>query len=171
MRSPKTTEPSPADLRAAIQSLPRERANDYLLRLLNDEPQLGSALRKEIMPAREATAGDADPRNAGELLVEARQLKRAALKRQADEARRARIAELEKLGRREESAWQTVDTLLAQKKSSLYDSAVQQLIDLRDLAMHRDNQPAFDARMSGIVAAHGKSSALMRRFKSARLIP
>jgi hypothetical protein len=170
-RSPKTTEPSPADLRDAIQSLPRERANDFLLRLLNDEPQLGSALRREILPARETTAGDANPRTAGELLVEAKQLKKAAQKRQAEATQRARIAELEKLGRREASAWSAVDTLLKQKKSSLYDSVVQQLIDLRDLAQYRDAMPAFNARMSGIVAAYGKSSALMRRFKSARLMP
>jgi hypothetical protein len=170
MRSPKASEPSPADLRAAIKALPRERADDYLLRLLNDEPQLGSALRKEIMPPRVASASDEEPRTAAELLAEAARLKSGAQKHQAEAARHARIAELEKLALREESAWGAVDKLLQQGKTTLYGSAVQQLVDLRDLAQHRGTLPAFQARLGEIVTRYGSRRALMNRLKSARLI-
>lgn len=169
-RATETTEPTTADLRAAIKALPRARADEYLLRLLNDEPQLGSALRREIMPARKAATSDANPRTAGELLAEAAKSKKAAQKRQAEAAQRARIAELEKLGNREESVWQAVDKLLQQGKPSLYESAVQQLVDLRDLARHRDNLPAFEAHLDKVVARYAKRSALLRRLKSAGLV-
>lgn len=170
MRSPKASEPAPADLRAAIKALPRARADDYLLRLLNDEPQLGSALRKEIMPPHVATTSDEEPRTAGKLLAEAKRLKSGAQKRQAEAAKRVRIAELEKLALREESAWGAVDKLLQQGKTSLYESAVQQLVDLHDLAKHRGTLPAFQTRLSEFAARYGSRRALMNRLTRAGLL-
>ena len=171
MKSPQSDAPSPADLRAAIQALPRKRADEYLLRLLNDEPQLGSALRKEIAPAAKPAGDSATGRTAGEILHETKKLKSAAHKRKADAERRARIAALEKLALREESAWGAVDKLLLQGKPSLYDSAVQQLVDLHDLAQHRNTLPAFEVRLGQIVTRNGTRRAFTNRLKRAGLIP
>jgi hypothetical protein len=169
-KSTTASAPSSEALSTAIARLPRERCNDYLLRLLNDEPQLASALRKELGLARSTAPSDAALRPAGMLLAQSKRLAEQTRLREQEDARQARVRELEKLGQREESAWQAVDILLRQQKASSYDAAIRQLVDLRDLARHRGTESAFHERLNVVLAQYGKSRALMNRVRVARLL-
>jgi len=169
--SDQAAEPSQTDVCEAISTLPHERAKDYLRRLLDDEPQLGSALRNELGLNRVGTPKrEGKGRTPDELLTAAKTLAEQANLRKQAAARQARIAELETLAKREDSAWQAVDTLLQHKKASSYDAAVRELVNLRDLARHRNTETAFRARVQKIVAHYGQSRALMNRLQNAQMV-
>jgi len=84
-------------------------------------------------------------------------------------AERARLARLEALSKRAEQVWAQIPSLLAQRTASGYEQAVTHLAELRDLAVHRNERPAFDARLADVVAPYATSSALQRRLKEKRL--
>jgi len=169
--SAKTATPSTEELRAAIHKLPRERVDAYLLRLLDEEPQLGSTLRTELsLKGSSAPERQGKGRTARTLRAEATALSKQAQQRELKRAQKARMAELDKLARREDSAWHEVDTLLRQQRAASYNAAVQQLTDLRDLARRRDTATAFAAHLTKIVQEFGKSRALMNRLSKAQLL-
>lgn len=52
--------------------------------------------------------------------------------------------------------------VLAQRRDSGYDEAVAHLADLRDLAVHRGQRPAFDAWLAEVIAPYAGPAALQR---------
>jgi hypothetical protein len=70
------------------------------------------------------------------------------------EAERIRLAKLDALAKREEQVWAALPGLLARRIASGYDEAVAHLADLRDLAVHRKQRAAFDARLSEVLAPY-----------------
>lgn len=60
--------------------------------------------------------------------------------------------------------------LLAKRTASGYDEGVALLAELRDLAVHRGQRPAFDARLAPLLAPYAASPALQRRLKEKRLV-
>jgi len=169
--SARVAKPTVSAVRLAIARLPRERVDAYLLQLLNDEPQLSSALLKELgLSATAPSQQTGKSRTAKTLLEAAKRRAETEQQRDQEEAKRARIAALEKLATREESAWEAVDLLMRKQTAAGYDAAVQQLIDLHDLAEHRGSMRDFAARLAKVVAEFGKSAALMKRLRMARLV-
>ena len=86
------------------------------------------------------------------------------------EAERARLAKLDTLAKREEQVWAAVPALLERRIASGYDEAVAHLADLRDLAIHRKQRAAFDARLSDLLAPYASSAALLRRLREKKLV-
>ena len=66
--------------------------------------------------------------------------------------------------------WGQIPALLAQRTASSYERAVAHLAELRDLAAHRKERAAFDARLAEVVASYVTSAALQRRHKEKRLV-
>ena len=169
--SAKVAKPTASAVRLAIARLPRERADAYLFQLINDELQLSSALLKELGLGATAPPQQTGKGRTGKTLLEvARRLAKSAQQRDQEEAKRARIAALEKLATREDSAWEAVEPSMHKQTAAGYDAAVEQLVDLRDLAEHRNTSAQFEARLSRVVAEFGRSSALMKRLRAARLV-
>ncbi len=165
-------EPTEAELHAKIAKLPRSRTDDYLLRLLNDDSPLNTELRRELGLHKTSSAKQANKsRTPKTLLEDAKRHARTASQRQQAQAAKARIAELEKLATREEAAWVAVITAIQKQTASAYDTAVAQLVDLRDLSQHRGDQSIFDIRLATVVEKFGNSRALVNRLKKARLLP
>ncbi len=165
-------EPTEGDLRAKIAKLPRNRADDYLLRMLSDDSPLSTELRRElglnkINPAKQTSHG----RTPKTLLHDAKLYARIASQRHEAGALKARIAELEKLATREEAAWVLVIAAIQKQTASGYDAAVAQLVDLRDLSQHQGDPHTFDIRLATVVEKLGNSRALVNRLKKAGLLP
>ena len=170
--SAKTVEPTAAELRAKIAKLPRSRADDYLLRLLAADSPLNSELRRELgLNKTQATTQTGQTRSKKSLVEEAQRLSRAETKSQQAKVAKARVAELEKLATREEAAWMTAVAAIQNQTASAYDAAVQQLVDLRDLAEHRGDASVFDIRLASWVDKLNPGRAFMNRLKKARLMP
>lgn len=77
--------------------------------------------------------------------------------------------QLESLAKREEQVWAQVPGLLARRTTSGYHEAVARLAELRDLAVHRNQRAAFDARLRDVLAPFA-TSALLRRLREKKLV-
>jgi uncharacterized Zn finger protein len=62
-----------------------------------------------------------------------------------------------------------VDTLIATKKPREYDSAVQLLIDLRDLAERDGDSTSLRNRLAELRAVHARKPSLLERLNLAGL--
>ncbi len=96
-------------------------------------------------------------------------MRRKRKERERREAERARLAKLDALAKREEQVWAQVPDLLARRSASGYDEAVAHLAELRDLAVHRGQRAAFDARLRDVLAPYMTSAALQRRLREQKL--
>ncbi len=96
-------------------------------------------------------------------------MRRKRKERERREAERARLAKLDALAKREEQVWAQVPDLLARRSASGYDEAVAHLAELRDLAVHRNQRAAFDARLRDVLAPYMTSAALQRRLREQKL--
>ena len=94
-------------------------------------------------------------------------IKREAAHQKAAAAEKRWIAELEKLARTEEQAWQAVDALLAEKRWKAHEQAVTQLQQLRDLADYQDTRGTFNRRVKQLRAKPQARQALTKRFDRA----
>jgi hypothetical protein len=158
-----------------ITKLPVAEQHNFLVRLSRGEPNLSLLLRRRLQElatgAQPHEAEAATGRRTIAALLEAatawRQQKQAAERRQAELTRQRY---LQTLAAREPQAWQEVETLIEEKKSNAYDSAVALLRDLRDLATSRGEMAGFEQRMAGIEHTYSSRSALLRRMRESRLI-
>jgi hypothetical protein len=111
------------------------------------------------------------PRRSFAAIAEAaKEVKRQRAAHERQEAERARLGRLEALARRAEQVWREIPPLFAQRTARGYDQAVEHLAELRDLAAHRNERAAFDARLADVVAPYITSAALQRRLKEKRLV-
>ena len=168
-------EVSPTELHAAIAKLPRARADAYLLRLLNESPlTLGDELRLELKlnkpPASAKGQRQSARRSARTLLDAAKAQASKAAQRQQEKAHKARIAALEQLATREPQAWDSVQTELHKQTASGYTAAVQQLVDLSNLAEQRGTSHMFEAQLATLIDQFSRSRTLINRLKKARLM-
>ncbi len=170
--SGKKAEPAPEpDFEAAIQKLTRAEANRYLLQLARSEPGALLQLKKRLaeLSGRSAIPGSPPKFTVAELVEQADQLERQALRKAREEAEKKRLERLEIVSQNEEAIWINVETLLNQKRGGAYDEATQLLVELRDLAKLMRRSAQFQERFAPIRAKYGKSAALMERFRGAGL--
>jgi uncharacterized Zn finger protein len=106
-------------------------------------------------------------REARELDAERARAEQAARRRQ--QAAIAREKYLESLAPQEDEVWQRVSTLIDAKKPREYDTAVQLLQDLRDLAERRRHSDAFEQRLTQLRLQHQRKPSLLQRFDRAGL--
>jgi hypothetical protein len=170
--SPTQTAQPDEKLQAAVGILSRAECEDFLLRLLKDEPQVRSALRKRLaeLAGVETPAGANPQRSLAELRQAADELRQEAARQAQIEAERKRVAALKELAKREEAAWRQVDTLIQEKKARPYDEAVALLVQLRELAQYEHRLPAFQRRFAEIRDRYASSTSLTRRFQDAGLL-
>lgn len=157
-----------------VTLLPVAERNEFLVRLARGEAHVGAELRRRLRDVGNATrsaAPAAGPRRSfADLQAAAEGQRQIRMQRQQQEAERARLAALEALARREPTIWAEIPKLLAQRTASGYEQAVQRLVELRDLAVHRGQQEQFTAQMNAVVGPYAISAALQRRLKEKRLL-
>jgi hypothetical protein len=181
-----TDEPTAAQLRTWIRQLPVREKDTILTDLITggDNHLRGQLLRRyrdEHRPDTRTTAyTKAIPRTAGGLLATAEDLRaerqrRDAERREQDRARRERSAaaarrrHLDTLAADQPAAWQRVNELLATKKPRDYDTAVQLLVDLRDLGERDGTTTAFRQRLAELRTVHARKPSLLERLDLAGL--
>jgi hypothetical protein len=173
-------EPTDAQLRQWVTRLPPRDKDATLTALITGtDPHLRGRLLRRYRaeypppaPAAVRTAGALRTAGASRRAERARQL---ADPQERDRIRRERSAAAERqrhldaLAADRASAWQHVDALIATKKPREYDTAVQLLVDLRDVA-ERDGDPApFHRRLTDLRAIHARKPSLLERMDLAGL--
>jgi len=166
-----TTTAEPLDRWVTL--LPEAERNAFLVRVAGGESHVGIALLRRLRELGGAGAVPATPaprRTFADLQAAAERQRLLRVQREREQAEHARLAKLEALARREEQAWASIPTLLAKRTASGYDEAVALLAELRDLAVHRKERAAFNARIAELTAPYAGSAALQRRLKENRLV-
>lgn len=167
-----------------ISNIPNREKDDILLRLIQGhDPHLGAALLQRYrsrMGEIQDGKTDVERRSVKELIAKgkiyaAERKKRIAEKKAKEVARIARekavVREkyLNELAKREDQVWKQIDEFIDTKRPSDYDSAVQLLVDLRDLGIKKGKKKSFLERLEGIREKHRHKSSLMERLKKAAL--
>ncbi|MDM4722304.1 hypothetical protein QTQ03_23000 [Micromonospora sp. WMMA1363] len=174
-------EPTAAQLRTWVVGLPARDKDAILTDLITGgDSHLRSRLLRRYRDAHRTDApAPAAARTAGQLRATAAELRaererRDAEGREHDRIRRERSAaaarqrHLDTLASDQLAAWQRVDELIATKKPREYDTAVQLLVDLHDLA-ERDRDSGFQQRLAKLRTAHARKPSLLERLNLAAL--
>jgi hypothetical protein len=159
-------------LQQTLSRLSRAECEEFLWRLLENEPQVRHSLRQRLLDLAgiEKKVSTLARRTAGDLAQAAEQLYQEAERQAQDEARRKRIADLETLAGHEETTWQLVDSLIGQKQGRPYDEATSQLVKLRELAVYQNRLEDFQNRFDQLKTRFSSRYSLMERFRSAGLM-
>lgn len=175
-------EPTAAQLRTWVRRLPARDKDTILTDLITGgDNHLRSQLIRRYRDEHPTDASTPTaPRTAGELLAVAADLRaererRDAEKREQDRIRRERSAaaarqrHLDALAVDQPAVWQRVHELIATKKPREYDTAVQLLVDLRDLGERDGNTAPFRQRLAELRTVHARKPSLLERLELAGL--
>jgi hypothetical protein len=162
---------TPAELQRAIAKLSREECNAYLLRLMSGEPLLNIKLQTRL----QELAGLSQPaapeqRTVAQLLADAKLGLEKEKRKRAQAAERKRLAELEALAQRESEAWQEVDSFIRKYNAKGYEEAVGLVSKLREVAVYRHTEAAFQARLEDIYARYSTRHSLLGRLRAVNLL-
>ena len=114
------------------------------MKFANNENGTTAALRKKLLRFEKVEpAALNQPRTFGELLKAAGELEATEKRRKAEERRKALVAEMENLAKRETQTWQEIETLLQGRTTKVYNEATALLEKLQQLAEFQDTQVLF----------------------------
>ncbi|KKJ93706.1 hypothetical protein [Micromonospora sp. HK10] len=175
-------EPTAAQLRTWVVGLPVRDKDGILADLITGGD---SHLRNRLLRRyRDAHPTDASTptaaRTAGELLATAADLRAERERLDAERCERDRVRRersaaaarqrhLDTLASDQPAAWLRVDELIATKKPGEYDTAVQLLVDLRDLGERDGDSSSFRDRLAELRAVHARKPSLLERLNLAGL--
>ncbi|MEH0929642.1 hypothetical protein [Micromonospora sp. CPCC 205558] len=175
-------EPTAAQLRTWVVGLPAPDKDAIMTDLITGgESHLRSRLLRRYRDAHSADVSTPTAtRTAGELLATAAELRAVRERRDAEQRERDRIRRewsaaaarqrhLDTLAVDQPAAWQQVDELIATKKPREYDTAVQLLVDLRELSERDEDSSSFQHRLAELRAAHARKPSLLERLDVAGL--
>jgi len=128
-----------------------------------------------------ASAVEAPPRTVAELraataLIKAERRRREAERTERERKRREReevkrrADYLDNLAAQQPDAWQHIDALIAERQARSYDTAVQMLQDLQDLALRDGDDAEFAERLFALRAEHRRKSTFIERLQRAELL-
>ncbi|SCL17631.1 hypothetical protein [Micromonospora inyonensis] len=175
-------EPTAAKLRTWVVGLPARDKDAILTDLITGgDSHLRSRLLRRYRDAHPTDASTPTAaRTAGQLLATAAELRAERDRQDAEQRERERVRRersaaaarqrhLDTLAVDQPAAWQRVDELIATKKPREYDTAVQLLIELRDLAERDGDSGLFQQRLADLRAAHARKPSLLERLNLAGL--
>ncbi|AMB46855.1 hypothetical protein [Methylobacterium sp. AMS5] len=175
-RKPAASDAAPTAARAAVEALPEAEKTALLLRVLDGDGLVGTELRRLArVPADE----DGPRRTLGTLRARAAAIRAARAKaeaerreaerqRQAKEAEKARRARVAAVMERGERAWQEVEDEAERRNASGYDRAAQLLGDLKSIAEDAGTSDAFRKRIAGIRERHARKPRFIERLDALR---
>lgn len=163
-----TSQPTKIEFEKWIDQLPEGIKNDFLLRLLHNEPMLHLALKRHL----ERTAGlsTAQPaaegtRTVGELMERASTIHQQREEETRRQAALKRQQELDKIAERVPQLWELIFSLISKKQTNAYDQALGHLVDLFDLAQRDGWESEFQGKINQIYETYPTLRGLHKRMK------
>ncbi|MEI9475626.1 MAG: hypothetical protein WCO26_03525 [Deltaproteobacteria bacterium] len=173
------------EVRKWVAELQADEKEDVLTRLIAGEDfapatELRRRFVRECTQEGQRAARQPRRRTAAELLRSAEDLaeesRRVAAQKAAEgKARRERetgilrAKHLDEIAGREPVLWNEVENLISTKQPKSYDSAVELLVDLRDLAARKGKTDKFRTRLDAICMAHARKPSFIERLRKAGL--
>jgi hypothetical protein len=160
-----------SSIKEAIKKLNRSEVDTFLMRLLKGESNLSIELSKKLSGMIEVRQ-EKNPgkRTIRQLLASAEKEEKKEEERRGQEAKAARIRDLEALAKRETAAWEDIDALIQKGTSSSYDEVVLLLLKLQDLADYQKQTVKFFTRVQQLHNKYSSRSGLKRRLLKANLL-
>ncbi|MCC3439300.1 hypothetical protein [Microcoleus sp. PH2017_05_CCC_O_A] len=160
-----------SSIKEAIKKLNRSEVDTFLLRLLKGESNLSIELSKKLSGMIEVRQEEnPNKRTIRQLLASAEKEEKKEEERRGQEAKAARIRDLEALAKRETAAWEDIDALIQKGTSSSYDEVVLLLLKLQDLADYQNQTVKFFTRVQQLHNKYSSRSGLKRRLLKANLL-
>ncbi|BAY14072.1 hypothetical protein [Calothrix sp. NIES-2098] len=156
-----------------IRTLSSEEKNEFLLKVMRDEPnvklQLIKRLRAIFKNPKNSGNDKITRRSLAELLTGAQEQNERRNKQEFLRAQQEKIRKLEALALKKDKVWLEVYKLIELKQSKPYEQAVAYLIDLRDLAEYQGSLEEFKASIQKIQKDYSSRSGLLSRLKKSGL--
>lgn len=164
-----------------VAQMPEQEVRSIVRRILEGEglwvqTELQSRYYRSGSSAQAKAGGSR--RTAAELLTLAAQAEIARKQREKEERERKqkendrkRQAYLVGLVPRFADLWAKVNALVEEQKATPYDQACTLLVDLHAAYSQAGRRPEFDAEFAKFLGKYSRSTALVRRFKEAKLMP
>ena len=143
--------------------------DDFLKRLLKSETRLDLKLKRHLDTFTNIAKSSITKIPLKAILHTRKEVINQANQATKIEAERKHRLKMERLIKEEEKHWKSVYENLDLKQGHAYDKATKLLIDLKNLAIFKDDLPIFESKFKNIVDQYGRSQALMRRFRTAKL--
>lgn len=164
-QSPSQSPGSDARLMQAVKKLSRKECDEFLLNLVHGEPHLSVRLNKRLRELSGIQPESQKQRTIKQIHETSDKEREKEQKRKAQQAEAKRIQKLEELEHRETRVWEQVDSLIQKFQAKAYDDAVRHLAELRELAIHKGQEDAFQERMNQICSQYQRRSSLMKRLR------
>jgi len=167
-------QPAPAPpLEEWLPQLTEVERQQFLLKLVRREPHVDLQLinrLKELAAADLPLPPSPAPgqRRFSDLMAIAADEQTKRQQKEQAAAQKKRIKALEALAPKAEKTWDRVLDLIQVKQAYAYDEATKLLKDLRDLAEHQGQLPAFSQRLERLKTDYSNRPALMKRLRSIR---
>jgi hypothetical protein len=157
-----------------VTKLPIHERNAFLVRLARRDPRVQIDLITRLHEVGQGVgaviATSQSRRRFSDIKAAAGEVRKHRQQKEREAAERKRLAELDKLAKRENEAWREVGEQLAKRTGASYDAAVALLAQLRDLAVHRNQGAAFDERLGEVAGPFLRSQPLQERMRRQHLI-
>lgn len=172
--------PGGSEVEGFVASLPPQEKDTLLRRLLEGDGSVTAELQRRLR--QHGQAEQSPRRRVAELKQQAdasHQRHRQAYlaekaRREAEQVaaqeqqRRERMAQVARLGER---AWQEALSQIGRRQPQGYEMAAGLLADLRELAIERGEQTAFEERLDRIVAEHRRKGRFLEQLQRFGLLP
>jgi hypothetical protein len=162
--------PSP---KVDVAQLPPAEKDDYLRRLLAEEPQLHLKLRQRLQELAGAGAAKSEsppPITVREFFVTAAATYREQERKKREAKERKSKADLEALGKPEAQVWRAFDSLLAARSTTKYEAAAALLEQLRDYYLASGRSDEWAQRMAEIENRFRRRKAFIRVLEQRKLL-
>lgn len=161
-------------LEALIPTLPEAERNEFLVKVLKNEPLIGVQLAKrlkELSNSQIALVQDnGNRRLLFQLIASAKDCSKLRQQQELKAVKEARIRELLALVPKEAKLWEEVFRLIAFKQSKSYDDAIAHLRNLRDLAEYQGKLEQFKLRVQEMQTDYSNRPGLLSRLQKAGLL-
>ncbi|AFZ54021.1 hypothetical protein [Cyanobacterium aponinum] len=151
-----------------ISKLSNIEKDDFLSRLLQEEPNLSLKLKQKLLELSELTNNKTtiEKRTIKQLFTEAEKIAQSEEKRQKEEARQKKIKELKAFANQENQAWLNVDNLIQKSNPKAYDEAKMILIKLKELAIYQGKEVEFYHKLEDIKQKYSRRPTFIARLNN-----
>ena len=158
-------------LEALIPSLPEAERNEFLVKVLKNEPLIGVQLAKRLKEFSNSqltlVQDNGNRRSLLQLIASAKDYSKLRQEQELKAAKEARNRQLLALVPKEAKLWEEVFRLIAFKQSKSYDDAIAHLRNLRDLAEHQGKLEQFKLRVQEMQTDYSNRPGLLSRLQKA----
>jgi len=148
-----------------IQALPQKLKDDYLLRLVKGEINLDYKFKKELK-TKKITSNNKSPEVSFSTLIgQSNEVEQERIAAQKEKERKAHLKKLKEVEANKERTLASIQINITQGNSKSYDEALQEIISLKELAIHKKEEAEFQKYIDGLKKKYSRKSSLIRRFR------